>query len=69
MAQCRYGWLKPATLAAVLRDIVTSLREQGIHQVVVINEHGGNFVLEPVIQELNQRFADTYVILPDEGVP
>lgn len=62
-------WLKPATLATVVRDIVSSLREQGIHKVVIINEHGGNFVLEPVIRELNQRFADTDVILPDEGIP
>jgi creatinine amidohydrolase len=59
-------WLKPATLAAVLRDVGRSLYEQGIRKLLILNGHGGNFVLEPVIQELNQAFPDFAVIMPAE---
>lgn len=59
-------WLKPATLSAVLQDIARSLREQGISTLVVLNGHGGNFVLEPTIQALNQRYPDFRVIMPGE---
>lgn len=59
-------WLKPSTLAAVLRDIVQSLREQAIHKLLVLNGHGGNFVLEPVIQSINQEYPDFTVIMPGE---
>jgi len=59
-------WIKPATLAAVLRDVARSLREQGIRKLLVLNGHGGNFVLEPTIQALNQEFSDFFVIMPAE---
>ena len=59
-------WLKPATLSAVLRDIAVAVREQGIHKLLVLNGHGGNFVLEPAIQALNQEFPDLHVIMPME---
>jgi len=57
-------WLRPVTLAAVVRDVVLSLRSQGIHRVVILNGHGGNFVLEPVIRELNLAYPDMMVIRP-----
>jgi len=59
-------WLKPATLSAVLKDVARSLREQGIPTLLVLNAHGGNFVLEPTIQELNQRYPEFHVIMPGE---
>lgn len=62
-------WLKPATLAAILRDVVISLREQGINNVLVLNGHGGNFVLEPTIQQLNQEFPDLRLIMPAAVLP
>jgi creatinine amidohydrolase len=46
-------WLRPETLAAVLRDVVQSLCAQGLWQVLLINGHGGNFVLEAEVQRLN----------------
>src|SRR5919198_1843555 len=57
-------WLRPETLAEVVRDLVTSLEAQGIHRIVLLNGHGGNFVLEPVVQELNATFADLRLIMP-----
>ncbi len=59
-------WLKPATLAAVLSDVVRSLHKQGIRKVLVINGHGGNFVLEPAIQALNHELPDMNVVMPAE---
>lgn len=59
-------WLKPATLSAVLKDVARSVREQGIPTLLVLNAHGGNFVLEPTIQELNQHYPDFRVIMPGE---
>lgn len=59
-------WLKPSTLSAVLRDVARSVREQGIPTLLVLNGHGGNFVLEPTIQELNQHYSDLLVLMPAE---
>jgi creatinine amidohydrolase len=59
-------WLKPATLSAVLRDVARAVREQGIRWLVVLNGHGGNFILEPTIQALNQEHPDFRVIMPME---
>ncbi len=59
-------WLKPATLAAVLRDVAQSLREQDIRKLLVLNGHGGNFVIEPTIQAINQEFPDFRIVMPSE---
>lgn len=74
MSECHGGmhgsvWLKPWTLAAVVRDVVRSLRAQGISQVVIINGHGGNFVLEATICELNATYDDVIVIMPPFELP
>ena len=42
--------LRPATLAAVLDDIVESLRHHGIRTVIVFSAHGGNWILKPTLQ-------------------
>ncbi|MGH2560759.1 MAG: creatininase family protein [Thermomicrobiales bacterium] len=62
-------WLKPETLAKVIRDLVLALRAQGIHRIVIMNGHGGNFMLEPTIQELNLTYSDLAVIMPPHFGP
>jgi creatinine amidohydrolase len=68
-------WLQPETLAEVIRDLVTFLGAQGIHRVVLLNGHGGNFVLETVVQELNATHSELRLIMPSwygartEGAP
>ena len=64
--------LRPATLAAVLEDIVDSLRRHGIKYVIVHSSHGGNWILKPTLREINFRHPDITLIwhggcLPDEG--
>jgi creatinine amidohydrolase len=62
-------WLKPATLSAVMQDIVSSLHEQGILKLLVVNAHGGNFILGPTIQELNSKFSNMLVMMAPEEWP
>jgi creatinine amidohydrolase len=57
-------WLQPETLAEVVRDLAYSLHDQGFRKIVLLNGHGGNFVLEPLVQELNAARADLMVIMP-----
>jgi creatinine amidohydrolase len=62
-------WIKPATLAAVLNDIANGLGEQGIKKLLILNGHGGNFVLEPAIREINKKLTRLHVILAPEDWP
>ncbi|WP_175408528.1 creatininase family protein [Streptomyces sp. TRM64462] len=41
------------TLYAVIDDIRASLARSGIHKLVIINGHGGNYVLSNLVQEAN----------------
>ena len=57
-------WLKPKTLAAVVTDVVNSLQAQGINRIILVNGHGGNFVLEAVIRELNLARPSLQLTMP-----
>ena len=54
--------LKPSTLALVLRDIVLSLYLQGIKKIIIIQGHGGNWIVKPTLRELNLEYPDLKVI-------
>jgi creatinine amidohydrolase len=41
------------TLYAVVDDIRASLTRSGIHKLVIVNGHGGNYVLSNLVQEAN----------------
>jgi creatinine amidohydrolase len=45
--------VSPTTLAAVVDDIATSLAKQGISGLILVNAHGGNYVLANVVQKAN----------------
>jgi len=63
--------LRPATLTALLIDITESLGRQGVKRLIVLNFHGGNWVLHSAIRDLNRQQNRVTVILcqPYEGVP
>lgn len=39
------------TLYSIVRDVADSLRQSGIERLVLVNGHGGNYVLANVVQE------------------
>ncbi|MEU9008827.1 creatininase family protein [Streptomyces sp. NPDC048479] len=43
--------ISAATLYAVVRDIADSLRRSGVGALILVNGHGGNYVLRNVVQE------------------
>ncbi|MBP2051453.1 creatinine amidohydrolase [Streptomyces griseochromogenes] len=47
--------ISAVTLHAVVRDIAASLGRSGVDALVVVNGHGGNYVLGNVVQEASAR--------------
>ncbi|MFF6636466.1 creatininase family protein [Streptomyces althioticus] len=47
--------ISAVTLHAVVRDIADSLRRSGVDTLVLVNGHGGNYVLGNVVQEASAR--------------
>ena len=43
--------ISAATLYAVVRDVAASLRRSGVERLVLVNGHGGNYVLGNAVQE------------------
>ncbi|MEV6316312.1 creatininase family protein [Streptomyces sp. NPDC051776] len=43
--------ISAATLLAVVRDIADSLRRSGVASLILVNGHGGNYVLRNAVQE------------------
>jgi len=48
-------WMQADTFFAMMCDIIINLKEQGFRRVVVIRGHGGIFVLDPIVRQLNAR--------------
>lgn len=55
--------VSPSTLRAVIRDVASSLSAAGVPKLVVVNAHGGNYVLSNVVQEANVG-GPTMVLYP-----
>lgn len=45
--------IRATTLATVISDIQESVSASGIEHVVLVNGHGGNYVLQNIVQEAN----------------
>jgi creatinine amidohydrolase len=45
--------ISATTLYAVVNDVASSLARSGVRRLVVVNGHGGNYVLSNVVQEAN----------------
>ena len=52
------------TLAAIVTDVATSLAAQGIHRLVIVNGHGGNYVLSNVVQTANAAAPASMTLFP-----
>jgi creatinine amidohydrolase len=47
--------ISATTLYTVVNDVAASLAQSGVQRLVVVNGHGGNYVLSNVVQESNAR--------------
>jgi creatinine amidohydrolase len=45
--------IRSVTLHAIVTDVAESLRQAGVDRLVIVNGHGGNYVLSNVVQEAN----------------
>ena len=59
--------LSPATMAAAVADIRTSLSQQGINALIVVNGHGGNYILGNVVQQANAEGAMRVGLYPSRA--
>ncbi len=55
--------LHPETLMRIIRDIAEEGEHQGFRFLVVINGHGGNFALTPVIRDINRENRKIKILL------
>ncbi len=60
-------WLQPATLAQIVKDLCAALKSHGIRKVVVLDAHGGNWILKPTVREINLNDRSMAVILAGPG--
>ncbi|TVY08571.1 creatininase family protein [Paenibacillus cremeus] len=56
-------YLKATTLALVVRDIAECLHEAGYEKLILINGHGGNWILKPTIRQLNRDLSGLETVL------
>lgn len=58
-------WMKPVTFYNMVCDIVLSLKEQGFKTIIIVQGHGGIFMLGPTVRELNAGNPGIRVIKVD----
>lgn len=55
--------LRPETAMAMIRDLVDELERQNFTRVILLNGHGGNFALAPVVRDINRLDRPIKIIL------
>jgi creatinine amidohydrolase len=72
-------WMEPPTFYNMITDIVMSLKTQGFKRVVILQGHGGIFILTPITRDLNAKnnpdlmvatidLMTAYLPLMEEGI-
>lgn len=56
--------ISATTLYAVVADIQRSLAASGIHRLLIVNGHGGNYVLSNYVQEANAGHPPRVALFP-----
>ncbi|HIE24491.1 MAG TPA: creatininase family protein [Anaerolineales bacterium] len=55
--------IQPETLQALVLDICQQLQSQGFRKIVIINGHGGNFILRIAIRKVNYSAPPGFKVL------
>lgn len=48
-------WMEPPTFYGMMTDIIMSLKLQGFRKVMIIQAHGGIFIMTPLVRDLNAK--------------
>lgn len=57
--------ISASTLTAIVTDVSASLRQQGVDHLIVVNGHGGNYVLANVVQQANAERPMSMALYPN----
>jgi creatinine amidohydrolase len=57
--------LRPETLMQIVRDIADAVERQGFSTMILLNGHGGNFALGPVVRDINRMDRKLKILLVD----
>jgi creatinine amidohydrolase/Fe(II)-dependent formamide hydrolase-like protein/GNAT superfamily N-acetyltransferase len=57
--------LRPETLMQVIRDVADEMERQHFRVLILLNGHGGNFALGPVVRDINRRDRAIKLLLVD----
>lgn len=60
-------WMEPPTFYQMMTDIVMSLKTQGFKKVVILQCHGGIFVMTPVVRDLNAKHNPELMVALVDG--
>ncbi len=55
--------LRPETLMQIVRDIADAVERQGFTTMILLNGHGGNFALAPVVRDINRMDRKLKILL------
>ncbi len=56
-------YIKADTLALVLSDIAESLQYAGYEKLIIVNFHGGNWIIKPTVRKLNRDLDSMQTVL------
>jgi creatinine amidohydrolase/Fe(II)-dependent formamide hydrolase-like protein/GNAT superfamily N-acetyltransferase len=59
--------LRPETLMQVIRDLADEVERQGFTAMIVVNGHGGNHCLLPVVRDINRADGRLKILLVQPG--
>jgi creatinine amidohydrolase len=59
--------ISATTLAAIINDVSASLARSGIQKLILVNAHGGNYVLSNLVQEANVAGQRRMGLYPGRG--
>ncbi|MHC4871593.1 MAG: GNAT family N-acetyltransferase [Planctomycetota bacterium] len=55
------------TAVGIIRDIAACLEKQNFTRLIVLNSHGGNYLLGPVIREINSKEGKLRILMTSPG--
>ena len=60
-------WMEPITFYQMMTDIIMSLKTQGFKKVVILQCHGGIFIMTPLVRDLNAKYNPDLMVANIDG--